>query len=87
LPKQLLSEGELFMQQQQGNANTTPDRNLLSDKELHYLKDFLSWELLAMKKCGEAASTCQDPQLAQVIRDAGKQHQRHYESILTHLQG
>jgi len=68
------------------SANMTADRNLLSDKELHYIKDYLSWELLAMKKCNEAANLCTDVQLQQLIRDTGKKHQQHYETILTHLQ-
>jgi len=67
-------------------TNMTADRNLLSEKELHYIKDYLSWELLAMKKCNEAANLCADAQLQQIIRDTGKKHQQHYETILTHLQ-
>jgi hypothetical protein len=64
----------------------TADRNLLSDKELHYVKDFLSWELLAMKKCNEAANQCQDQQIKQLIREAGKTHIRRFETLLSHLQ-
>jgi hypothetical protein len=70
----------------QNSANMTADRSLLSDKELHYIKDFLSWELLAMKKCNEAANHCTDAGLKQLIRDTGKKHRQHYETILTHLQ-
>lgn len=74
------------MQQPQSNGTMTPDRNLLGEKELLYVKDFLSWELLAMKKCNEAANACQDAQLKQLIRNTGKKHQQHFEAILSHLQ-
>lgn len=67
------------------NANMTADRNLLSDKELHYIKDYLSWELLAMKKCSDAANACTDPQIKQLIQQTGLKHQQHYETILSHL--
>lgn len=64
----------------------TSDRSLLTDKELHYLKDYLSWELLAMKKCGHAANHCTDAAIAGVINDIGKKHRQHYETLLAHLQ-
>lgn len=73
-------------QQQQPNANMTSDRNMLSDKELHYLKDFMSWELLAMKKCGHAAGLTQDPEIQAKIREIGKNHVQHYDTLLKYLQ-
>jgi hypothetical protein len=66
--------------------NMTANRNLLTDKELHYIKDFLSWELLAMKKCNEAANGCTDPQIQNVLNQTGQRHQQHYEMLLAHLQ-
>lgn len=71
---------------QQNNMNMTSDRNLISAKELQYVKDFLSWELLAMKKCNEAASRCTDQQIQALIKQTGKQHEQQYEQILSHLQ-
>jgi len=65
---------------------TTSNRNVLTDKELHYIKDFLSWELLAMKKCSEAASRCTDLQIQNTIKEAGRKHQQHYDTLLSHLQ-
>jgi len=65
---------------------TTPNRNLLSDKELLYVKDFLSWELLAIKKFSAAAGACQDPNLRTLLDAAGKRHQQHYNMLLSHLQ-
>lgn len=64
----------------------TQDRSLIADKELHYLKDYLSWELLAMKKCSDTANQVQDPQIAGLIRQIGRKHQEHYNTILNHLQ-
>ncbi|MFD0869784.1 Spore coat protein [Chlamydia abortus] len=69
-----------------GNEQMTSDRNLISEKELLYLKDFMSWELLAMKKCNETANACTDPQLKQLIKQVGEKHKQHYQSILAHLQ-
>jgi hypothetical protein len=71
------------MQNQQ--TTTTTDRNVLTDKELSYVKDYLSWELLAMKKCNDVANNCQDMQIKQQIQAAGRKHQQHYETILSHL--
>ncbi|MDF2668772.1 MAG: hypothetical protein K0R67_1078 [Paenibacillus sp.] len=67
------------------NENTTPNRSLLSDKELNYVRDFLSWELLAVKKCEDAAQACVDPQIQSQIRQTGKKHEQHYNQLLTHL--
>jgi len=71
---------------QQNNANMTPNRNLLAEKELSYIKDFLSWELLAIKKCNDAANACQDMQIRNVLQQTGRKHQQHYETLLSHLQ-
>ncbi|MEX2415786.1 MAG: hypothetical protein WD424_06555 [Paenibacillaceae bacterium] len=72
--------------QQQVNSNMTSDRNQLSDKELHYIKDYMSWELLAMKKCQHAAESCQNPEIQTQIRAIGKTHTQHYGTLLSHLQ-
>jgi hypothetical protein len=71
------------MQNQQSMSTT--NRNVLTEKELSYVKDYLSWELLAMKKCNEAANRCQDAQLKQQIQAVGRTHQQHYDTILSHL--
>jgi len=54
----------------------------LSTKDLNYIKDEMSWELLAFKKCHHYAQECQDPQIKQLIDDIGRKHQRHYEQLL-----
>lgn len=70
----------------QNTNTTTPDRNMITDKELNYIKDFLSWELLAVKKCEDAAKACTDPQIQSLIQQTGSKHQQHYNQLLTHLQ-
>lgn len=72
--------------QQQANATMTQDRSLIGEKELLYMKDYLSWELLAIKKCGETADQLQDQQLAQLVRQIGQKHVNHYNTILSQLQ-
>ncbi|WP_442603852.1 hypothetical protein [Paenibacillus sp. KN14-4R] len=68
------------------NTTTTSDRNQLTDKELSYVKDYLSWELLMIKKCNDAANRCQDQEIGNLIRSTGKKHQHNYETILSFLQ-
>jgi hypothetical protein len=70
----------------QNNTTQTQDRSLIADKELHYLKDYLSWELLAMKKCSDTANQVQDPQMSELVRQIGQKHQDHYNTILNQLQ-
>jgi hypothetical protein len=66
-------------------TTTTADRQLITDKELHYIKDFLSWELLAMKKCNDAANQCTDTAIQGLIRQTGEKHKQHYQTILAQL--
>jgi hypothetical protein len=73
-------------QTQNQSAQTTPNRNLISDKELHYMKDFMSWELLAMKKCYDAANRCTDTDVQNALKEVGKNHKQHYDQLLTQLQ-
>lgn len=56
----------------------------ISTKEVNYIKDHLSWELLAAKKCFNHANSLQDAQLKQVFDDAGKAHQENYVNLLTY---
>ncbi|WP_054951365.1 hypothetical protein [Numidum massiliense] len=57
----------------------------LSSKDLHYVKDQLSWELLAMKKCHHYAGECQDQEIQKQLEQVGRMHQAHYEMLLNHL--
>ncbi|SFS65656.1 hypothetical protein [Marininema halotolerans] len=57
----------------------------LTSKDLNYLKDEMSWELLAFKKCFHYSQECTDPQLKQLIDQVGQMHQQHYQQLLAHL--
>lgn len=58
----------------------------ISSKDLNYLTDEMSWELLAFKKCHHFASEVQDPQIKNAIDQIGMMHQQHYEALLQCLQ-
>lgn len=72
-------------QQQQQPVMVQPPQ-VITTKDCLYLKDQLSWELVAMKKCRHFAQECTDPEIRQVIDKAGQMHQRHYQLLLKHLQ-
>jgi hypothetical protein len=88
----LETKGVFCMQQQMaGQAQaqqaimTTPP-TVMTTKDMHYVKDQMSWLLLAMKKCSHFAQECTDPQIKQLIDKAGQMHQRHYNTLLGHCQ-
>ncbi|WP_046173680.1 ferritin family protein [Domibacillus indicus] len=58
----------------------------LSTKDLLYLKDALSWELLAFKKFHFFAQQVSNPDIQQALDRAGKMHQDHFQKLLAHLQ-
>jgi hypothetical protein len=78
------------MQQQQMGQTQQPlmmePPAVITTKDLLYLKDHLSWQLNAMKKCAHYAQECQDPQVRQALDEAGKMHQRHYQMLLKYCQ-
>lgn len=58
----------------------------LSTKDLLYLKDALSWELLAFKKFHFFAQQVSNSEIKQALEKAGKMHQDHFQKLLPHLQ-
>ncbi|MBX6354155.1 MAG: spore coat protein [Thermoflavifilum sp.] len=78
------------MQQQQMTGGLQPHPTMqtppavITTKDLQYLRDMMSWELLAAKKCSHFASECTDPQLRTVIDKVGQMHLRHYALMLKH---
>jgi uncharacterized membrane protein len=58
----------------------------ITTKDLLYIKDILSWELLAFKKFHFLASQVQNGQIKQALEKVGQTHQRHYQKLLTYLQ-
>ncbi len=59
---------------------------LITTKDLLYLKDVMSWELLAFKKFHFLASQVENEEIKQALDEAGRMHQQHYQRILGHLQ-
>ncbi|MFO7274056.1 MAG: hypothetical protein LOD90_05220 [Symbiobacteriaceae bacterium] len=57
----------------------------LTEKDLSYLKDMMSWELLAAKKAYHYANETQDAECRQAMFQIAEQHQRNLERLLLHL--
>ncbi|RCW48088.1 ferritin-like domain-containing protein [Paenibacillus prosopidis] len=72
--------------QQQQQAVMMQPPQVITTKDYQFLKDQLSWELLAMKKCRHYAQESTNPEIKQAIDKAGQMHQRHYQLLLKHLQ-
>ncbi|CAM3598118.1 hypothetical protein [Marinicrinis lubricantis] len=79
-----MPQSQTQQQQQQAIIPTPPQ--VITTKDCLYLKDQLSWELIAMKKCRHFANECSDPEIKQAIDQAGQMHERHYQLLLKHLQ-
>jgi spore cortex formation protein SpoVR/YcgB (stage V sporulation) len=57
----------------------------LSTKELNYIKDFLSWELLNTKKYYNFSQQPDVQSRKQLFVDTAKAHEQNYHSILNYL--
>ena len=57
----------------------------IAGKELNYINDFLSWELLAAKKCFQYASQETNQAHKQLFYDAAGVHQQNYTNILNYV--
>ncbi|AOT69034.1 hypothetical protein [Geosporobacter ferrireducens] len=57
----------------------------IATKELNYVKDFLSWELLSAKKCYQYAQQETNPQRKQLFMDTVNVHQQNYMSLLNYI--
>ncbi|WP_199620262.1 hypothetical protein [Paenibacillus alkalitolerans] len=79
-----MQQNQMQGQQQQPVMQQPPQ--VITTKDHLYLKDQLSWELIAMKKCRHFAGECSDQEIVQAIDQAGQMHLRHYEMLLNHLQ-
>ena len=77
-----VQQGQQQFQNQQRMAKPPA---YITTKDLAYLKDAMSWELLAMKKCNHFAQECQDNEIRNTINRAGKMHTNHYRMLLNHL--
>ena len=57
----------------------------ISSKELNYMNDLLSWELLSAKKCFQYANQETGTTHQQVFFDTAQMHQQNYNNILNYL--
>lgn len=57
----------------------------LTTKELNYLKDFLSVELLMAKKCKQYADQEVDANFKGAFNQAGELHQQNYLALVDYL--
>jgi len=57
----------------------------LSTKELNYIQDILSWELLASKKCSLYAKQETNPVHQNIFSSTGNMHQQNYTKVLSYL--
>ncbi|KMK77580.1 hypothetical protein [Alkalihalobacillus pseudalcaliphilus] len=75
-----------FQGQSQQSLTYQEPPAILSTKDSLYLTDMLSWNLLAMKKAHFYAQQCTDQDIKQALEQAGQMHERHYQTLLPHLQ-
>lgn len=57
----------------------------ISQKELNYVKDFLSWELLAAKKCYQYGYQETNTGSQQIFFDAAHVHEQNYLNLLNYV--
>ncbi|NLD48962.1 MAG: hypothetical protein GX660_17520 [Clostridiaceae bacterium] len=58
----------------------------LSTKELNYIKDVLSWELLSAKKNFQYAHQESDSKDQKIFFDTANMHQQNYLSLLNYVE-
>ncbi len=71
-------------QQKQQHYSEPPE--IITNKDLLYLQDALSWELLASKKAHHYSMESENHQIKQHLEYLANVHQRHYQTLLEHLQ-
>ncbi|MFZ7104794.1 MAG: hypothetical protein ACOWWO_19330 [Peptococcaceae bacterium] len=72
--------------QQQNQRQPMPEPpNFISTKDLAYLKDAMSWELIAFKKCNHFAQECTSEPIRNALDSAGQMHLRHYQQLLSQV--
>lgn len=57
----------------------------ISTKEVNYVKDLLSWELLATKKCFQYANQETNPDRKKIFFDTSNIHQQNYLNLLNYV--
>jgi bacterioferritin (cytochrome b1) len=67
----------------QGVMQQPPE--IVTTKDLSYLEDALSWELLAAKKFAMYAQMAQEQGVKDICDRLSKMHQTHYMTLLKHV--
>ena len=75
----------LFSQPADQQAMYPEPPKMVSTKDLLYLSDMLSWNLLASKKMDWIAQSCQLPDIKKECEAAQQMHTKHYDEILKFL--
>ncbi|MDD2203117.1 MAG: hypothetical protein PHT75_04430 [Bacilli bacterium] len=63
--------------------NTLP--NMISTKDLDYLKDMLNWNFIAAKKAAHYLQHIEDEDVKNVITQVGDMHKQHFNILLNIL--
>jgi rubrerythrin len=59
----------------------------MTTKELTALQEHLTEEQVITKKYRTMAKQCSDPAISQRLEAIASQHQRHFETLMSHLKG
>jgi hypothetical protein len=84
--KKMKGDPSMQMQTNQTQPQIPTPPRAITTKDLLYIKDVLSWELLACKKFHHMAQQVSNPQIKQALEKTGQMHQSHYQRLLPHLQ-
>lgn len=60
--------------------------NMISTKDLEYIKDMLNWNLIASKKAAHYLDHIQDEEVADVISQVSEMHKQHFNTLLSLLE-
>ncbi|WP_067844014.1 hypothetical protein [Amphibacillus sediminis] len=79
--------------EQQMNQTNQANQNIMaqpptmvSTKDLLYLTDMLSWNLVAIKKSHFFEQHCQNQEIKQAVEQVCQLHEKHYDVILNYAQ-
>lgn len=60
--------------------------DVITNRDLAGIKDAMTLELIAAKKCRAFTKTCRLPDVQQEVDRMGQMHQEHYERLLKYLE-
>jgi hypothetical protein len=65
--------------------NSQQQMTPLTEKDLLYMKDMMSWELVAAKKAYQYAHQTMEPESKQLMFQIAQKHQQNVDRVLQHL--